>query len=119
VIPESKGRLDPRIPLKLRMDVQYPPGTSQWNRTETVDISTSGAYVRCKESLPLKAQVGCRLYLPPAGDAGEKLIDMEAVIVRVDPPERGSVEWRYALFFLGISESDLESLRRFVYAVSR
>jgi c-di-GMP-binding flagellar brake protein YcgR len=113
---EGKPRLDPRIAVRLRVDVQYPLGSSHWRRAETFDLSASGSYLRCDLDLPLKAQVGCRLYLPPAGGEEDHLIDTDAVVVRVDAPEPGAREWRYGLYFLNLSEADLQVLRKFVFA---
>ncbi|MBI3449703.1 MAG: PilZ domain-containing protein [Acidobacteria bacterium] len=113
---EGKPRLDPRIAVRLRVDIQYPLRGAHWRRGETYDLSASGSCCRCELDLPLKAQVGCRIYLPPAGGEGESLIDTDAVVVRVDSPEPGSREWRYGLYFVNLSETDFQSLKRFVYA---
>jgi c-di-GMP-binding flagellar brake protein YcgR len=116
VSEEGKARLDPRIAVQIRVDIQYPPHGATWTRAETIDLSASGGYVKCQQSLPLKTQVGCRLYLPAAGEQEEKLIDCDAVVLRTDVPESGNKEWRYALYFLGLAEVDLQAIRRFVFA---
>jgi len=116
VAPEGKPRLDPRIAVGVRADVQYPLRGVQWCRAETIDLSASGCYLSCDLDMPLKAQVGCRLYLPPVGKEEDHLIDTEAVVVRVDSPEPGKKEWRYGLYFLNLNEADLQVLRKFVFA---
>jgi len=116
VAEEGKPRLDPRIAVRLRVDVQYPLGGAHWRRAETFDLSASGSCLRCDLDLPLKAQVGCRMYLPPAGGEEDHLIDTDAVVVRVDAPEQGTREWRYGLYFLNLSEADLQVLRKFIFA---
>jgi len=100
----------------LRVDVQYPLRGAHWLRGETYDLSASGSALSCNLDLPLKAQVGCRLYLPPAGGEEDRLIDIDAVVVRVDPPEPGKKEWRYGLYFLSLNEPDLQALKKFVFA---
>jgi c-di-GMP-binding flagellar brake protein YcgR len=116
VTSEKSARLDPRIPVRVRVDIQYPPGAATWTRADSLDLSASGGYVRCDLALPLKAQVGCRVHLPPAGGQEDRLIDCDAVVVRVDAPEPGTKEWRYGLYFLGIAEGDRQAIRRFVFA---
>jgi len=100
----------------IRVDIQYPLRAGAWGRAVTTDLSASGAYVRCEPSFPLKAQVGCRIYVPPAGGEPDRLIDTDALIVRVDAPEPGIKEWRYGLYFLALNEPDLQALRRFIFA---
>lgn len=114
--PEAKPRLDPRIAVRLRVDIQYPLRGAHWRRADTFDLSASGTYLRCDLDLPLKAQVGSRLYLPPVGGEEDHLIDTDSVVVRVDAPEPGTKEWRYGLYFLNLNEKDLQVLRRFVFA---
>ena len=113
---EGKGRLDPRVAAKLRVDVEYPPRGDAWTRAESIDLSASGVYVRCGQTLPLKSQVGCRVFLPASGAEEDNLVDTQAVVVRVDLPETGSKEWRYGLYFLNLEERDLEAIRRFVFS---
>ena len=113
---QGKGRLDPRVAVKIRVDIQYPPRGITWCRAETIDISASGGCLRCDRDIPLKAQVGCRIYLPPVDGQEDQLIDCEAVVVRVDTPEPGSKEWRYGLYFLGLEGPNLQAIRRFVFA---
>lgn len=113
---EGKGRLDPRIAIRMRVDIEYPPRAGSWNSAQTLDLSASGSYLAFEENLPLKAQVGCRIYLPKAAGQEDRVIDCEAVVVRVDTPGEGVSAWRYGLYFLGLAESDLQAIRRFVFS---
>jgi len=113
---EGKGRLDPRVTVQLRVDVEYPARSGSWAEAHSFDLSASGVYVRCERTLPLQAQVGCRLFLPPAGGEPDRLIDVQAIVIRVSPPDDGSSGWRYGLYFVEIEGADLESIRRFVFA---
>jgi c-di-GMP-binding flagellar brake protein YcgR len=115
VTQEWKGRLDPRIAIQMRVDIEYPRGGA-WNRAQTLDLSASGSYLAFGENLPLKAQVGCRIYLPPAAGQEDRVIDCEAVVVRVDTPGQGVRDWRYGLYFLGLADGDLQAIRRFVFS---
>jgi len=113
---EGKGRLDPRVTARLRVDVEYPALSGSWSQAESFDLSASGVYVRSEGTLPLQAQVGCRIFLPPAGGAVDRLIDVQAIVIRVSPPDDGSSGWRYGLYFVEIPGGDLEAIRRFVFA---
>jgi c-di-GMP-binding flagellar brake protein YcgR len=104
------------VDVSIRVDVEYPARSGSWSRGESYDLSASGVYVRCGQTLPLKAQVFCRLFIPPAGGDPDRLIDAQAIIVRVNPPETGSQEWRYGLYFVALDGGDLEAIRRFVFA---
>src|SRR5262245_45834016 len=101
----------------MRVDIEYPPRAGSWTSAQTLDLSASGSYLTfVGENLPLKAQVGCRIYLPPSADQADRVIDCEAVVVRVDTPGQGVREWRYGLYFLGLAEQDLLAIRRFVFS---
>lgn len=113
---EGPARLDPRIAVTLRVDIEYPARSEMWARAESLDLSASGLYLRCAIALPLKAQVGCRIFLPPAGGHEDFLVDSQAVVVRVDNPSAGSKEWRYGLYFVDIQDGDLQAIRRYVFA---
>ena len=110
------GRLDPRVTVNLRVDIEYPARSGSWSRSESFDLSASGVYIRCSDTLPLKAQVSCRIFLPPVGGEPDRLIDAQAVVVRVNPPDDGSQDWRYGLYFVEVGPQDLEAIRRFVFA---
>lgn len=116
-MPEkAKARIDPRISAEFRVDLEYPWGCGDWSRARSLDLSTSGIYVGTERDLPLKAQVGCRIHLPENGSGARKIIQAQAIVVRVKGPKTGSQEWRYGLYFVELSESDAEALRRFVFA---
>jgi c-di-GMP-binding flagellar brake protein YcgR len=116
VVPEkAKARIDPRISTEFRVDLEYPWRSGAWRHAQSLDMSASGIYVSSEVDLPLKAQLGCRVYLPSSGGETDRLIDAQAIVVRVIPPEADSREWRYGLYFVELSESDAESIRRFVF----
>jgi c-di-GMP-binding flagellar brake protein YcgR len=116
-LPKTGGaRLDPRVSVSVRVDIEYPARSGSWARAESFDLSVSGVYIRCSATLPLKAQVGCRLFMPPAAGEPDRLIDAQAVVVRVNPPDDGSRDWRYGLYFVEVENDDLEAIRRFVFA---
>ena len=113
---KPKARVDPRVTAEFRVDLEYPWRSGEWARARSLDLSASGIYVGSDRDLPLKAQVGCKVYLPAADGDPERRIDAQAIVVRVNLPDPGSKEWRYGLYFVELSESDAESLRRFVFA---
>lgn len=116
-MPKIGGsRLDPRVAVAIRVDIEYPTRSGSWSRAESFDLSASGVYIRCSDTLPLKAQVGCRVFMPPVAGDPDRLIDAEAVVVRVNPPDDGTKDWRYGLYFVEVEKDDLESIRRFVFA---
>lgn len=110
------GRLDPRVTVNLRVDIEYPARSGAWARSESFDLSASGVYIRSAQTFPLKAQVSCRIFLPPVAGEPDRLIDAQAVVVRVNPPDDGSQEWRFGLYFVEVRPEDLEAIRRFVFS---
>lgn len=111
-----QARVDPRVSAEFRVELEYPWGSGQWVGARSLDLSASGIHVATDNDLPLKAQLGCRVHLPETGGGPETMLQAQAIVVRVSGPEPGSKEWRYGLYFVELSESDAEALRRFIFA---
>lgn len=109
-------RLDPRVRLRLRIDV-----TPRWSgalpvRMETVDLSGNGAALQSPIFLPLKTQVSIALTLPAVGGRGVTSIACEAVVVNIEEIGHTRERWRAGVYFLNLSKPEQEALRRFVYS---
>ena len=88
-MPEkAKARIDPRVSAEIRVDLEYPWGSGGWTSARSLDLSSSGIYVGTEKDLPLKAQLGCRIYLSSEGDDPE--IMLQARIPGVFLPPGGS-----------------------------
>lgn len=115
-------RLDPRLKLRLPIEV-----TPRWDGgepvvLEAVDLSITGTACRGPVHLPLRTQVGVRLNLPSAragdGSAAVSLV-CEAVVVNIERIGRTRFEWRTGLYFLDLRGEVREALRRFIYDTIR
>ena len=115
--PKFKPHLDPRLRLRLRIDVE-----PRWKGgvpvpMETIDLSACGAACRSPICLPLKTQVSVILHLPPAPGRAAHELKCEAVVVNTEEIGHSREEWRAGIYFLNLKESDREILRRFIFTV--
>jgi len=116
VLEKAKARVDPRISVEFRVDLEYPWGAGEWFRARSLDLSASGIYVGTERDLPLKAQLGCRIHLPATDADPDSLVQAQAIVVRINGPEQGTQERKYGLYFVELSESDAEIIRRFIFS---
>ncbi|HEY3177016.1 MAG TPA: PilZ domain-containing protein [Candidatus Polarisedimenticolia bacterium] len=115
MIQSGMPRLDPRVRLRLRLDV-----TPRWNgarrvQMETIDLSGAGAALLSPVYLPLKTQVLVSLRLPRLAGEGAVDLEVEAVVVNVEEIGHEREWWRAGVYFLNLSQPDQHALRRFVY----
>jgi len=115
MVQDGNARLDPRVRLCLRFKA-----TPRWKgatcvEMETLDLSATGLACRSPINLPLKTQIGIVLALPALKDTPATRLRCEAVVVNSEHVGRAPGEWRAGLYFLDLSASDRELLRRFVF----
>ena len=104
-------RAQKRIPLKLAdstFDVI----------TETVDISSSGAYCRVTRNLPPMSKIDVVLLVPGKNsESPTKKIRCKGVVVRVEPAiikDADRAHYNIAIFFTDISKKDQKAVEDYV-----
>lgn len=112
---DNQARLDPRVRLRLWVDVTPGWQGARQVRMETIDLSINGAALMSPIFLPLQTQVSVDLKLPPLPDQAAFELKCEAVVVNIEEVGHGKRIWRAGLYFLNLRQQDHSSLRRFVY----
>ena len=112
---DNQARLDPRIRLRLGVDV-----TPRWQggervRMETIDLSSNGAALVSPIYLPLQTQVSVVLKLPPLPSQDAFELRCEAVVVNIEEIGHARERWRAGLYFLNLRQAEHTLLRRFVF----
>ena len=86
--------------------------------TETVDISSSGAYCRVTRNLPPMSKIEVVLLVPGKDDEAEtKKIRCKGVVVRVEPAiikDADRAHYNIAIFFTDISKKDQKTVEDYV-----
>lgn len=99
------------IPLKLE-------DTSFDVITETVDVSSSGAYCRVTRNLPLMSKIEVVLLVPGKESEGPtKKIRCRGVVVRIEPAilkDADRAHYNIAIFFTDISKRDQKVVEDYV-----
>ena len=105
----QERRRAPRIAERVQVAIR---GAADELRTETVNLSTSGAYCTLDRAMTPMTKVQLQFELPN----GAKRVQCEGVVVRVEPVIVNAERGRYhvAIFFTDISDRDRASLARFV-----
>lgn len=112
---DNQARLDPRVRLRLAMEVTPGWQGAQRVRTETIDLSTNGAALVSPIYLPLRTQVSVELRLPPLPDQAVFELKCEAVVVNIEEIGHARERWRAGLYFLNLRQVEHSLLRRFVF----
>lgn len=104
-------RVSKHIPLKLA-------DTAFDVITETVDISSSGAYCRVTRNLPLMSKIEVVLLVPgKESESLTKKIRCKGVIVRTEPAilkDADRAHYNIAIFFTDISKRDQRIVEDYV-----
>jgi len=83
--------------------------------TETVDISSSGAYCRVTRNLPLMSKIEVMLLIPT--ESYTKKIRCRGVVVRSEPAilkDADRAHYNIAVFFTDISKKDQKIIEEYV-----
>jgi len=104
-------RAQKRIPLKLE-----DPGFDVI--TETVDVSSSGAYCRVTRNLPIMSKIEVALLVPGKDEESPtKKIRCKGVVVRTEPAilrDTDKAHYNIAIFFTEISKKDQKIVADYV-----
>src|SRR5262245_3195508 len=111
----KQARLDPRLRLRLGVDVTPGWQGARRVRMEIFDLSTNGAALVSPIYLPLKTQVSIELKLPPLPNLAAFELKCEAVVVNIEEIGHERKNWRAGLFFLNLNHIEHSLLRRFVF----
>jgi len=105
----QERRKAPRITERVQVAIR---GTAAELRTETVNLSTTGAYCTLDQAMTPMTKLQLQFQLPN----GARRVQCEGVVVRVEPVIVNAERGRYhvAIFFTDISERDRASIARFV-----
>jgi len=119
VSPEKRSH--PRVKDRLTLRSTSPEaGASEMS---TTDLSLGGAQVVASRFVPLMTRVEVTLLLPPEEgiDSGPRPVRVEAVVVRIHPPEPNSEieQYQIALFFSHMEQRDRNALARYLSSQSR
>jgi len=77
--------------------------------TDTINVSASGIYCQCKDSIPLFREIGIKLNVPGT----DKSIECSGVIVRSDKVPK-KPRYNVAIFFLDIEPEDKKYLAEYI-----
>ncbi len=96
-----------QIPLTLSHD-------SKEIKTQTHNMSTSGAYCTISRFIPLMTKMNIRFEIP--GESHHAWIHCVGVVVRIDPPQEvaGRRAYDVAIFFSDVPERDRHRLAQYV-----
>ena len=112
---DNQARLDPRV--RLRLWVEVTPGWqgARCVRMETFDLSSTGAALMSPICLPLRTQVRVEMKLPPLPELAAFEIKCDAVVVNIEEIGHTRQCWRAGLYFLNLRQGEHSLLRRFVF----
>jgi len=114
-------RTHPRVKDRLTLRSSSPQEGS--HEMATMNLSLSGAQVTAGRFIPLMTRVEVTLMLPPEEgvEARPRPVSMEAVVVRVHPPqiETGAPHYEIGLFFSRMEQRDRNALARYLSIRSR
>jgi len=109
-------RKHPRLEKKLPFEIgcQYTA-----IKTETKNISCSGAYCFIDRALPVMSKIKISMAIPAEKDnkVAPKNIACEGIVLRYDPPESADVKtsgWNTAIMFTKISKKDKNTIAEYV-----
>jgi PilZ domain-containing protein len=112
----QEKRRHPRVVDRLTLR-SFSPGEGSAEMC-TTNLSLGGAYVSTNRFIPPMTRVEILLHLPPEDglDAGPRSVQVEAVVVRIDPPGPVSEAKTYemALFFSKMERHDRSALARYL-----
>lgn len=114
---ERRGAPRYKVKLPLKLSDQLDIDAEGMSEAEMVNLSKSGAYCLVVKKIPLWTKLKLSIILPLSDNGGDepyKLVQCEAVVVRVDPPEKKKGVYGIALFFTRISPQDAENISRYL-----
>jgi len=113
-----KERRDtPRVEARLQIELAIGSDDTT-EMANTINISANGVYFTCNRYIEPLTKLGMRLLLGSESDDEPESIDVQGVVVRVEPEDRDAdvEQWDIACYFTDSTPEFRERLGRYVQA---
>jgi hypothetical protein len=110
-------RQSPRVDARLQIELSI--GNDETTETaSTINISANGVYFTCNRYIEPLTKLGMHLVLGGESDEEIESIDVQGVVVRVEPddPDAAVDTWDIACYFTDSTPEFRERLGRYVQA---
>lgn len=110
-------RQSPRVDARLQIELSIGSGDNT-EKASTINISANGVYFTCNRYIEPLTKLGLRLLLGSETDDEVEAVDVQGVVVRVEPeePDADVEQWDVACYFTDSTPEFRERLGRYVQA---